>query len=1223
MNKYSPYLYAFIGIFLLGFLFEIINSNNDFSEFETRDFQNKLHQEAANTVKLMNRLADSIKAKDLSREQFFEEFSSYFEDNAQVISVYDGDQILYWSDNIIPFEKFEKPDTESVIKLGNAWYWKKHIKQEKYDIYGFVLVKKVYPYENRFVKTRFQENFDLPSNLKIVKDEQKGIIINDEKGNYLFSLLKTDNVEKETVSGKLPGVLYLLGLLFLGVFLLKWLKHSTLTKNFWFRFIISILVVSVLRYVMILFDIPEPLYNLKFFDPTYYASSSFIPSLGDLFLHLIFAGVIIYPLNLYFRYNSFRNKFSNKQRIIYSLLFLAVNVFLFLLIHSIFKSIIYNSSFSLTLYNFLDFTLYSFLGLLVIFLLLLIYFLIVDLSLGKINEMLSFKQFLVVSFIILILASFYLYISNYSIHAFSVLFFLLSNMLVFVFINKSGNYNYTHHVLLVFISTLFVTYFIDYHTGVKEIEKRKVLVTNLENERDRVGEYLLKQTEVNIAEDDNLARFINERDASEKIASYLTEKYFEGYFRKYDVKASLCYSEDDIIQIYDVSMSNFETCERFRKFIKENGIALQESRFYFLDNKDNRISYLGSFRLIDENKRNRNLFILLESKPRETLLVYPELLLDEEITQEGPLSEYAYAKYRNNQLVRHSGEFDYPLEMIDIFKSDREYAFHNYRNYHHLIYEADSETTILISKPRKHLLDVLAQLSYIFAIFYLLILLFVFAKNFPWNIKVLNYNFKNKIKLSMILLLITSLLAVGTATVYYTIDQFRIKQKETISEKLQSIIVELENEISSETPLDEGYSNYLTSLLRTYSNTFYVDINLYDLDGDLLASSRPQVFERNLVGKKMNPQAYQKLAYYDMPRYIHNEEIGSLEYQSAYVPLYNNDNQCIAYLNLPYFTKQKALKKEIYTIAMVFVNIYVFLIILGTVTAVIVSNTITKPLRMIQERLKQIGLNKRNEKINYESHDEVGELISEYNRMVDELDDKAQQLAQTERESAWREMAKQIAHEIKNPLTPMKLKVQYLKRAWDDGVSNFGERLQQFTNSMISQIDTLSGIATEFSNFAKMPKAKKRALMVKNEIQEAVSLFENTHGVKLDFNAAQSNSCKVYADKDQLSRVFSNLIKNAIQAIPSDRKGYIKLDVYCDYDFVYISVEDNGVGIPQDIQNKLFNPNFTTKSTGVGMGLAISKRIIEDFDGALWYETELNKGTKFYIRLPSLKEEDL
>jgi signal transduction histidine kinase len=1221
MNKYSPYLFVFLGIFLLGFVLQVINANNDFSKVDTRALQDKLHKKSSHTVKLMNRLADSIKARDLSKEQFFEEFSSYLESNDQVISVYKDEQLLFWSDNTLPFEKFEKQSSEKVIELGNAWYWKKHVSQGKYDVYGFILVKKIYPYENRFVKTHFQENFDLPVNLKVVKNERRGITVNDENGNYLFSLLETNTSENELVPGKLPGTLYLLGFLFLGIFLLKWLMHSFVTKSFWFRLIISVLVLFALRYVMILFDVPEALYNLKFFDPTYYASSSLIPSLGDLFLHLVFAGVIIYPLNLYFRDNSFSKKFNKRYRLVYSFLFLLVNVFLFLLIHSIFKSIIYNSSFSLTLYNFLDFTLYSFLGFLVIFLLLLIYFLVVDLSHIKLHEMLTFRQLIIVSVVVFCIASLYIYYSDYTIHGFSVVFFFLSNLLVYFVVRDSISYNYTQHVLLVLISTLFVTYFIDYHTGVKEIEKRKVLVTNLENERDRVGEYLLKQTEESIAKDEKIAGFINSRNASEKLESYLTKQYFEGYFRKYDVKASLCYSEDDIIQIYDVSMSNYETCERFRKYIKEDAVALRDSRFYFLDNQDNRISYIGNFQITGEEESKRNLFILLESKPSETLLVYPELLLDEEITQEGPLSEYAYAKYRNDQLVRHSGEFDYPLKLIDIFKSEKEYAFHNYRDYHHLIYKADPEVSILISKPRKQLLDVLAQLSYIFAIFYLLVLLFVFAKNFPWNIRIFNYNFKNKIKLSMILLLIISLLAVGTATVYYTIDQFRIKQKETISEKLQSIIVELEHEISSETPLDKGYSDYLTALLRNYSNTFYVDINLYSLEGNLLASSRPQVFERNLVGKKMNPKAYQKLAYYDMPKYIHNEKIGSLEYQSAYVPLYNNNNKCIAYLNLPYFTKQKALKKEIYTIAMVFVNIYVFLIILGTVTAVIVSNNVTKPLRMIRERLRQIGLNKRNEKINYESHDEVGELISEYNRMVDELDDKAQQLAQTERESAWREMAKQIAHEIKNPLTPMKLKVQYLKRAWDDGVSNFNERLEKFTNSMISQIDTLSGIATEFSNFAKMPKAKKQPLVVENEVKEVVSLFENTHGVRLDFNSDNADMCKVYVDKDQLSRVFSNLIKNAIQAIPSGRKGYVNLSVSCDNEYVYISVEDNGVGISKDIQNKLFNPNFTTKSTGVGMGLAISKRIIEDFDGELWYETQLNKGTTFHIRLPMLYDE--
>ncbi|MGM0497557.1 MAG: ATP-binding protein [Bacteroidota bacterium] len=1218
MKNHSTYLYIFLGIFLVGLLVETIHTNDSLSKSETQAFQNKLHQKGSHTLKLINQIADSVEKKDITRKNFFEHFSHLFNNNDYVIFVYKNNKLLFWSDNTLPYEDFDRTNSDKVIKLGNGWYRKEKTQQGEHEIFGLALIKKVYPYENRFIKSHFQEDFNLPDNLTILKNPNQGFPVLDNEDNYLFSLVEKDKNKSLSGSKILPGILYLVSSLFLLVFIFKWLLSLTRKRNFYLWLIVLIIIIAGLRFLMISLQVPDSLYSLNFFDPTYYASSYFIPSLGDLILHLAFVGVIIYHANIYFRKINFRKTLPKSTRIFYSLILLFSNVILFLLMHNILQSIIYNSSFSLTLYNFLDFTLYSLLGILSIFLLLFIYFIIVDLTLLKFQKLLSWKQSFWLILLVLVTASLFIFTFDHSIKYFSIIFFLLGNALIVYISRNSVNYRYVHYVLLVLLSTLFVTYFIDYHSNEKETQKRKILVANLENERDRVGEYLLRRVEKEIAEDTSIKDIALEENAK-KLESYITTKHFGGFFRKYDVQTSICYSEEDVIQIYDVSMENYEKCQNLRELRTKYGVALNKSQFYFLDNKNDQISYLGSFNISRDSSRRQKLFILLETKPQKTLLGYPELLLDEEITKERTLSEYSYAKYRNNKLIRQSGDYDYPLKLIDAFDIEKEEKFFNYENYNHLVSRSNSDTTIIISKPRIDLLDIIAQLSYIFVLFYLLFLILLFTINYPSNVKKFNYNFKNKVKLSMILLLIISLISVGTATVYYAIDQFRIKQKETISEKLESIIVDFENELDTETPLNEDYSNYLSSLLRKYSNIFYVDINLYGLDGNLIASSRGQVFERNLLGKKINPEVYQQLAHYDQPRYIHNEKIGELEYHSAYVPIYNDNNQRIAYLNLPYFTKQKALKKEIYTLVMVLVNIYVFLIILGTVTAVIVSNNITKPMRLIQDRLRQIGLNKRNEKIHYESHDEVGELISEYNRMVDELDDKAQQLAQSERESAWREMAKQIAHEIKNPLTPMKLKVQYLKRAWDDEVSNFNERLQQFTNSMINQIDTLSGIATEFSNFAKMPKAKKQPLDVDHEIQEAVSLYENTQGVEIVYSASNAETCQVSADKDQLSRVFNNLIKNAIQAIPSDRKGEIKLSTNCDNSFIYISIEDNGVGISKEIRDKLFNPNFTTKSTGVGMGLAISKKIIEDFDGKIWYETGLNKGTKFHIRLPRLK----
>jgi nitrogen fixation/metabolism regulation signal transduction histidine kinase len=471
----------------------------------------------------------------------------------------------------------------------------------------------------------------------------------------------------------------------------------------------------------------------------------------------------------------------------------------------------------------------------------------------------------------------------------------------------------------------------------------------------------------------------------------------------------------------------------------------------------------------------------------------------------------------------------------------------------------------------------------------------------------------------MIGLLLLSLILVGSGTLVYNFKQFERNLYESIGEKLQSVLVEMEHKLGGEYELDEGYSDYLTYLLNKFSSVFYIDINLYDTNGNLLASSRPQIFEKGLMGQKMNVDAYRRMVIQKMGKYIHKEHIGELTYYSAYVPFVNDNNELLAYLNLPYFTKQSALRKEIYTIVVAVVNIYFFLILLSIIIAIFVSNNITKPLQLIQQRFRAIDLGKKNEPIQYESQDEIGSLIKEYNRMVSELTENAEKLAKSERESAWREMAKQIAHEIKNPLTPMKLSVQYLQKAWKEKNPDFDQRIERFSNSLISQINNLSKIATEFSNFAKMPRAKAQKVNIIQKIEESISLFDGTHNVNFNTLYDKERELYVYADIEQVLIVFSNLIQNAIQAIPNERKGVIAINVEEISEFVKITIEDNGVGIPEELKEKLFRPNFTTKSSGMGLGLAIVKNIVENSGGSIGYDTQLNTGTSFYVTFPAFK----
>jgi nitrogen fixation/metabolism regulation signal transduction histidine kinase len=271
----------------------------------------------------------------------------------------------------------------------------------------------------------------------------------------------------------------------------------------------------------------------------------------------------------------------------------------------------------------------------------------------------------------------------------------------------------------------------------------------------------------------------------------------------------------------------------------------------------------------------------------------------------------------------------------------------------------------------------------------------------------------------------------------------------------------------------------------------------------------------------------------------------------------------------------------------------------------------------LQDRLASVKLGSKNEAIQWKSRDEIGTLIDEYNGMLAELAASAEKLAKSERESAWREMAKQVAHEIKNPLTPMKLNTQMLKRAWEDKAPGFEERLNRYAQNLIEQIDTLSHIATEFGNFAQMPRMQKEEVDMRSLLQHVAEFHENQH-CSIHFTNDGSKSYVVLTDKEQMLRAFNNLIRNAEQAIPDDRKGEIGLRLKRANDRVVIQVSDNGKGIPSELQERIFRPNFTTKTTGMGLGLALVKNIVESSDGQIHFETEVDRGTTFTLELPAV-----
>jgi nitrogen fixation/metabolism regulation signal transduction histidine kinase len=318
---------------------------------------------------------------------------------------------------------------------------------------------------------------------------------------------------------------------------------------------------------------------------------------------------------------------------------------------------------------------------------------------------------------------------------------------------------------------------------------------------------------------------------------------------------------------------------------------------------------------------------------------------------------------------------------------------------------------------------------------------------------------------------------------------------------------------------------------------------------------------------------------------------------------------------------QSALTREISNMIVAVINFTLLLIVITMGLAVFISGRLTSPLAVLSSRLASVELGKKSEHLSYKGNDEVGELVRQYNRMVDELDESAQKLANSEREYAWREMAKQIAHEIKNPLTPMKLNVQQLYKSWTDGVPGFEKKLERFTKNQIEYINNLSSIASAFSSFAKIPEANPVAVDLLEQIKTTFELFKNSENISFRIACPQDEKVLIYADKEQINSIFSNLIKNGIQSILPGNEGIIKVNIGKASDKIVVSVSDNGTGIPESLRKKMFTPNFTTKSSGAGLGLSIAKRYVENAGGKIWFESETDKGSVFFIEFPLMSPE--
>jgi two-component system nitrogen regulation sensor histidine kinase NtrY len=474
---------------------------------------------------------------------------------------------------------------------------------------------------------------------------------------------------------------------------------------------------------------------------------------------------------------------------------------------------------------------------------------------------------------------------------------------------------------------------------------------------------------------------------------------------------------------------------------------------------------------------------------------------------------------------------------------------------------------------------------------------------------------KIRIFLSMILLVLLASILILVVTVYQYDEQTqdyniqRFERKEAIAKK--TIELELTNKTT--------YAVNTNNLPKIFQNRIYeissinkLNITIYNLQGRLLKTSFGNAFEK-IDNTPLTTYIVSELSQNSNHRILKNKEIDGTSYQTSYSFINDPKFKRIGILELQ-FTQDNSeieaeLKEFIYRLSLV----YLLMFLLAISFAYFLSSYITRSIKTISDKMQQTRLNERNEKIIVnKASSEIEVLVDAYNNMIDQLEESAARLARSEREQAWREMAKQVAHEIKNPLTPMRLSVQSFERKFNPEDENIKEKLAEYSQTLIQQIYEMSSIASAFSDFAKMPTQKKEEIEIISVVKLALDIF-NEKSVKYE-----TKETKLYAflDKTQLIRIVTNLVKNALQATENEENPFINVEVLSEGNTIKLVVSDNGKGISDEVKYLIFEPKFTTKSSGMGLGLPMIKNIIEAYDGTIFFSSNEGIGTVFTVVLP-------
>ncbi len=1058
-------------------------------------------------------------------------------------------------------------EREQYVNLGSAWYVVKVYKQERIKIVAGLLIKTDYLSDNAVLVSKINPNLGIDKKLTLSPvNFDEGRVITGKDGGVLFSVIDDITAVRSGNNGALKWLSFLFALLAL---------YSYFYNRKSFKaFAVYITGITILWITSLMFGNYLRL-DTPIFSPSLYADTGIFSSLGNLLINNLY--VFLFALSVYVIRKDILRLYKIVNRIarcaVVALL-VVLPLFVAWYINFTLHSLINNSNIILELYRVQELGVYSVMcyfsyGLLSIALLLLLQ---VALSVTKLYGRVSLLN--------------------------------IKYLLAYIFIFSA--------YMLATISMLGYD---------KELVRSKMWTNKLLVERDLGLELQLRSIESKLPADPILRNIIELQQQGTDVRSLLynrmTELYLQDISQKYEIQLTFCRPNESLL--HNNGQRIIGNCNSyFQNAIVSNGSPISDKYvFFFMNNYNGRVSYLGMVTFYNE-QAPISLYIELNSRYMKDVIGYPALLFNYKQADNFNMpASYSYAKYMEERLTIYRGDYNYSTT-VDFTDYPDGFSTFTQDGYLHFANKFSSDNLIIISRPKRDMFVYLVSFSYLVLFFSAMFSIFVRMRlinkralkmRFPKN------SFRRKVTYLLTFSLVISLLCVGLGSIWFSVRYYNDANKVNMEEKLHTT----QSSLSDFCKYTEHYTELNTpdlyQLMDRMANNAQVDINLYDPHGRLIRSTQSELFEKYLLSSRMNADAYKQIVFGGKRQVVNRESIAELSYHSLYAPITNSEGKLIAIVNIPYFTKSAGLTGDISSIVAAIVNVYILLLLAAIFGGTIISNSLARPLAEISRKMQRVDISGQAEHINYKNRDELGILVGAYNKMVDDLEESTKRLAQTEREHAWSEMARQIAHEIKNPLTPMRLSIQHLIRLKQRGVDGWEEKFEEVAGSILEQIDILSNTASEFSSFAKFYYEESSKINLFTIITEQKILFDTRDNIKILFNSAQEQAL-VFARKGQIIRVIVNLLSNAIQALEAEGRGYVKISLVREKENYVVSIEDNGPGVKDEDVGKLFKPNFTTKSSGTGLGLAISRNIIEQSGGTIYYSRSELGGANFSFTLP-------